>query len=58
MKLTIRVFALAVVAAGLVASFHNQQALTIAANSHQVIPSAYPIPMCPPDGKTPCGIRQ
>jgi hypothetical protein len=57
MKLTIRVFALAVVAAGFAAGFHSPQSAQASAN-HPMVSSAIPIPLCPPDGKSTCGIKQ
>ncbi len=55
MKFAIRAFALALVATGAVASTHIARAAqpTISAKA-----SFMPIPMCPPDGSTDCGLCQ
>jgi hypothetical protein len=55
MKLTIRVFAFAIVAAAFASNFHSQK--YSAPTPHQVVSSAIPIPLCPPDGKTTCGLK-
>ena len=55
MKNILRAFALSLVVTGAVASAHmtTSPEQTLTARS-----SVMPIPMCPPDGTTSCGIQQ
>jgi len=53
MKLIVRIFALSLVVTGAVASAHIANASQPMAGAKV---SALPIPSCPPDGSTSCGI--
>lgn len=56
MKTLARAFALALVVTGAAASTHTPSTYTTATLSPRA--GALPIPTCPPDGTTSCGIEQ
>ena len=53
MKLIVRIFALSLVVTGAVASTHIANASKPSVGARV---SAMPIPVCPPDGSTSCGL--
>jgi hypothetical protein len=53
MKNIVRAFALSLVVTGAFASTHIENTKAVSGKV-----SAYPVPLCPPDGSTDCGICQ
>ncbi|MHB1021309.1 MAG: hypothetical protein ACYC46_01730 [Acidobacteriaceae bacterium] len=56
MKHIVRAFAIALVAVGAFASTHTDASAATAKTQAVAMQSAYPIPTCPPDGSTTCGL--